>query len=123
MPRGEYHMEDWELDFEWLRIRHWVKARLHTSGLPDMNAILLMIGIQELGRVQQQFSKEEKQDLLHIAACRLLSYDGYYVFEGLDADEWPHWKLAKPFGIKGEAEQERYMKQLVVRYFKEMNLS
>lgn len=115
-------MEDWELDFEWLRVRHFVQDLMKVDKLPDLNAVLLLIGIQELGKVQSKFSKEEKQDLMHIAACRLLTYDGYYEFEGMDADEWPHWKVVKAFQIKGEAAQERYMKEQVVRYFKETEL-
>ena len=66
-------MEDWQLDFEWLRVQHFVKNALGRKDLPDLNSILFLIGIQELGRVQTRFSKEEKQDLMHIAVCRLLS--------------------------------------------------
>lgn len=113
-------MEDWELDFEWLRIRHFVKERLGSSGLPDLNAILLLIGIQELGKLKiEKFTKEEKTDLMHIASCRLLSYDGYYALKGMDQDGWPHYELLKPFGIKGVNAQERYLKEKVIGYFKE----
>lgn len=34
-------MEEWELDFEWLRVRHFVQARFNRGdALPDLNAIL-----------------------------------------------------------------------------------
>ncbi|MBK9108576.1 MAG: hypothetical protein IPM92_09470 [Saprospiraceae bacterium] len=113
-------MEDWELDFEWLRIRHFVKERLGSDGLPDLNAILLLIGIQELGKLKlEKFTKEEKTDLMHIASCRLLSYDGYYALKGMDQDGWPHYELLKPFGLKGVNAQERYLKEKVIDYFKE----
>jgi hypothetical protein len=79
-------MEDWELDFEWLQVQHLVKDALKRDSLPDMNAILFLIGIQELGRWKAQFTKEEKQDLMHIAICHLMSYDGYYTFKGRDDD-------------------------------------
>ena len=79
-------METWESDFAWLRIRHLIKDRFGKESLPDLNAILFLIGIQELGRWKAQFTKEEKQDLMHIAVCRLLSYEGYYEFVGRDAD-------------------------------------
>ena len=112
-------MEEWELDFEWLRIRHFIQKRLGKSQLPDLNAILFIIGIQELGRWQPSFSKEEKQDLMHIAICRLLSYQGYYVFKGRDADGWPHWELLKPVKAQGMENQESLLKENVIRYFKE----
>jgi len=112
-------MEDWELDFEWLQVQHLVKDALKRDALPDMNAILFLIGIQELGRWKTQFTKEEKQDLMHVAICHLLSYDGYYVFKGRDDDGWPHFEAVKPFRQKGAQEQEEFLKIKIVQYFKE----
>ena len=43
-------MESWEFDFEWLRVQHLVKKRMHRDDLPNLNGILFLIGIQELGR-------------------------------------------------------------------------
>ncbi|MCB0522307.1 MAG: hypothetical protein H6577_16745 [Lewinellaceae bacterium] len=111
--------ENWELDFEWLKVRHLVKDSLKRDTLPDMNAILFLIGIQELGRWKANFTKEEKQDLMHIAVCRLLSYDGYYEFEGRDADGWPHYKALKPYKDKGVKEQEEFLKMKVIQYFRD----
>ena len=98
-------MEEWELEFEWLKVRHLVKDAFERDDLPDLNAVLFLIGIQELGRWPGSFTKEEKQDLMHIAVCRLLSYDGYYEFAGRDADGWPHYRLVKPLkliGVEGQ---------------------
>lgn len=113
-------MEDWQLDFEWLRVQHLVKDWLRKDALPDLNAILFLIGVQELGRWQQTFSKEEKQDLMHIAVCRLLSYDGYYEFVGRDADGWPHWEKVAGTPKLDLAEQERLLKTKVIQYFREL---
>ena len=93
--------EAWELDFDWLRVRHLVKDAMKRESLPDLNAILFLVGIQELGRMKPNFTKEEKQDLMHIAVCRLLSEDGYYEFVGRDDDGWPHYNMLKPFNQKG----------------------
>lgn len=113
-------MEIWELDFKWLEVRHWVKDRFGRDVLPDMNGILFLIGLQELGRWEGDFTKEEKQDLMHIAICRLLSNDGYYSFLGRDADGWPHWKMEKPFMGKGVDHQEAFLKEKVIEYFEEL---
>ena len=112
-------MEEWEFEFEWLRVRHLVKDALHRENLPDLNAILFLIGIQELGRWQKEFTKEEKQDLMHIAVCRLLSYDGYYSFVGRDADGWPHYNTEKPLRVKGVGQQAQLLKEKAIQYFKE----
>lgn len=111
-------METWELEFEWLRIRHWLKDRFKRDSLPDLNAVLFLIGIQELGFVKTAFSKEEKQDLMHIAVCRLLSDEGYYEFAGRDADNWPHWRACRPFQVQGVKEQEEILIRKAIEYFK-----
>ena len=48
---------------------------------PDLEAILFLIGIQEFGQIKKKFTKEQKQDLMHVAICSLLSQSGYYELE------------------------------------------
>jgi hypothetical protein len=110
-------MEDWQHDFEWLRVRHWIKDRFERKELPDLNAILYLIGMQELGKNQETFTKEEKQDLMHLAICHLLEEDGYFEFEGIDADGWPHWKPMLPIDIEGLEAQETMLQRKVIAYF------
>lgn len=110
-------MENWELDFEWLRVRHLVKKAFGREQLPDLNAVLFLIGLQELGRWKEQYTKEEKQDLMHIATCALLSIDGHYQFVGRDADGWPHYELVRPVPVEGVKAQETLLKQKAVQYF------
>ena len=116
-------MEEWKLDFEWLRVRHLVKDRFNKKTLPDLNAILYVIGIQELGYWTKPFTKEEKQDLMHIAVCRLLSEDGYFEFAGTDADGWPHWKPVRKIEAEGIKAQEVLLKEKVVNYFNQLGIN
>ena len=113
-------MEEWKFDFEWLKVRHLIKDRIGREQLPDLNGILFMIGIQELGRWPGSFSKEEKQDLMHIAVCELLSQDGHYEFVGRDEEGWPHYQLLKPLAVKGVKEQEYLLKLKVIQYFSQL---
>jgi hypothetical protein len=113
--------DDMALDFGWLEVRHKIKEDMGYDKLPDLNAVLLLIGIQELGRWRKTYSKQEKQDLMHVAACRLLSAEGYYSFLGRDDEGWPHWKMEKPLTTSGLKNQEVLLKQLIVQYFKELN--
>jgi hypothetical protein len=115
-------MEDWELDFEWLRVQHRIKEAMKKEKLPDLNTVLFLIGIQELGRWKKDFTKEEKQDLLHVAVCRLLEYDGFYTFQGRDADGWPHYQQSAEMPLISTAEQERLLKLHAVTYFRELEL-
>lgn len=64
-------MENWELDFEWTRVRHLIKERFGRDTLPDLNGMLFLIGIQELGRWQTAFNKKRSKTscTLQFAAC------------------------------------------------------
>lgn len=83
----------------------------------DLKGILFIIGVQELGKGFQRFEKEEKQDLIHIAICKVLSYSGFYELEGLDEEGWPHWKSIKKLPSIDALEQEQLLKQHVLEYF------
>lgn len=85
--------------------------------LPDIKVMLFLIGVQELGRGPQKFSKREKEELMHIANCRLFSAMGFYELGGLDEEGWPHWNLIKPIPNYTLLEQELIMKTLIVDYF------
>jgi hypothetical protein len=83
----------------------------------DLTSVLYLIGIQELGKGKQDFSKEEKQDLIHIAICKIMSFAGFYQLEGVDQDGWPHWKLIKPLPGFDILEQEQLLKTQIIEYF------
>ena len=87
---------------------------------PDLDALLYLIGLRELGLLKKRFTKEQKQDLMHIAVCRLLSEEGYFELEGLDQDGWPHWKAVKPMPKMEINSQEYLLKKHIIRYFAEL---
>jgi hypothetical protein len=84
---------------------------------PDLNGVLFMIGVQELGKGIKNFSKEEKQDLMHIAICKVLSLSGFYELEGIDEEGWPHWKLVKKLPFFDLLGQEKLLKMHIIEYF------
>jgi hypothetical protein len=112
--------EKFERDFHWQRVRNYVKDRMGKTQLPDLNTILLLIGVQESGIVKPSYSKEEKQDLMHVAVCELLEKEGYFEFIGRDEDGWPHYQHLKPLEVTGAEEQEEYLKGCVIQYFDKM---
>lgn len=85
----------------------------------DLQGIIFLIGVQELGRGAQKFSKDEKQDLMHIATCRLLSLYGFYELRGLDQQGWPVWELAKKMPPLTLKEQDILLKNCVIQYFRD----
>ena len=83
----------------------------------DLNGVLFLIGVQELGKGAKTFSKEQKQDLMHIAVCKVLSLAGFYELDFVDQEGWPHWKLIKELPHFDLLEQEKLLKIQVLEYF------
>ncbi len=88
----------------------------------DIQGLLFIIGLQELGKGKVKLSKNEKLDVMHIAICTLLSPYGYYEFEGLDKDGWPHWKTTEKLPPLKPAQQQEIIKQAIVEYFKTVEI-
>ncbi len=107
---------DLDLDRHWQSLLNELEKTLGRRP-KDLNAVLFIIGVQELGKGARNFSKEEKQDLMHIAICKVLSLSGYYELEGTDNMGWPHWKLTKKLPHFDLLEQEKLLKMLVMEYF------
>lgn len=111
---------DLELDRKWHKLLTVMNEKVGNKP-KDLNGVLFLIGVQELGKGSQLFTKEEKQDLMHIAICKVLSLSGYYQLNGTDKDGWPHWTLIKKLPRFDLLEQEKLLKMHVIEYFeKEM---
>ncbi|RPE13883.1 hypothetical protein EGT74_10330 [Chitinophaga lutea] len=110
-------MEQEDFAIRWKKVEELLHERFGKT--PNMEAILLLIGIQELNSPKTKFTKEQKQDLMHIAVCTLLTQSGYYEPEGRDRDGWPHFKELQPVPKMGLEEQERFLKEHVIAYFEE----
>lgn len=109
-------MKPAEINAKWAVLQNRI-AEEFDNEKPDMKVILFLIGVQELGQGPRKFSKRQKEELMHIATCKLFSQMGFYELEGLDQDGWPHWKLAKTIPNYTLLEQELIMKTLVITYF------
>ncbi len=111
-------MQPGQVNRMWGQLQAWVVDQFDTEK-PDIKVLLFLIGVQELGKGPQKFSKREKEELMHIATCRLFSEMGFYELKGLDQDGWPHWELVKPIPNYTLLEQEMLMKSLIVHYFED----
>ncbi len=84
----------------------------------DLQGILFLIGVQELGKGYKKFSKDQKLDVMHVAICTLLEPYGYYEYMGLDEDGWPHWKANSELPPLNPFQQTMLMKEAAIEYFK-----
>ena len=83
----------------------------------DLQSILFLVGIQELGMGYQKLGKNQKIDVIHIAVCALLSQWGYYEFDSYDKDGWPHWKATEKIPSLEPKQQETLIKEAIIEYF------
>ncbi len=103
---------------KWLKIIDFFEKRFDKK--PDLNAILFLVGIRELGQLPEtKFTKEEKTLLMHIANCKVLSYSGYYKQIGFNQDGWPVWESALPIPNLTLFEQENLLRQHIIEYFEQ----
>jgi len=104
-----------DLQQRWWKLEAKLEERFGKK--PDMEAILFLIGIQEFGQLKEKFTKEQKQDLMHIAVCSLFAQSSYYELEGKDIEGWPHFKQLKPMPDMNVFEQENFLKDHILLYF------
>ena len=83
----------------------------------NVDGILYLVGVQELGQGYREFKKDEKMNLMHIAICKLLEPYGYYEFDYFDDDGWPHYKTLTELPNLKPGEQTVLMKEAIVSYF------
>ncbi len=113
-------MKPAEIHAKWKLLQDKISQEFQSDDIPDLKVILFLIGIQELGKGPGKYSKRQKEELMHIATCRLLSEMGFYELEGLDQDGWPHWKLLKAVPSYALMEQELLLKSLAITYFEDI---
>jgi hypothetical protein len=113
MSRDEQLKQRWELLVEKL------STQFAAGDTLDLDAIIYLIGVQELGQLHRTYKKDHKIDLMHIAICRLLEPYGYYEFDFVDEEGWPHYKVKTQLPNLKAGEQSVLMKEAIVNYFLE----
>lgn len=83
----------------------------------ELDTIILLIGVQELGKGYKEFSKDEKMNLMHIAICTILEPYGVYKYVANDDDGWPHFEKVKNIPAISNKDQEHLLKEAVINYF------
>ena len=116
MSRDQKLKEDYE------RLLEILAARFGGGEPLNLDAIIYLIGVQELGKGTTEYKKEDKINLMHIAICRLLEPFGYYEFDFFDNEGWPHYKTIEELPALKTGEQTVLIKEAIVLYFKEKEL-
>ena len=107
---------------KWDSLVYFISKKFGDGQTLDLQAVLFLIGVNELGQGYRDFTKDEKVNLLHIAICKLLSHYGYYEFIGKDKDGWPHWKTNMNLPKLKPGEQTILMKEAAILYFNQAGI-
>ncbi len=113
MARDEQLKERWEILVEKLSKQFADGVKL------DLDSIIYLIGVQELGQLHREYKKDHKLDLMHIAICKVLKPYGYYELDFVDNEGWPHYKALATLPHLKAGEQAVLMKEAIVNYFLE----
>ena len=108
-------LDDPILKSRWEQLNRLLQKRF--SEQLDIQTIIYIIGLQELGRFKKPFKKDDKINLMHIATCKLLEPYGYYQFTHFDQEGWPHYQLIEKLPNLKPGEQTLMLKQAIVQYF------
>ncbi|MDR2206342.1 MAG: hypothetical protein LBE36_09355 [Flavobacteriaceae bacterium] len=106
----------------WKKTEEFFAKNFQTESGVSVETMLFLIGVQELGGGKQEYSKDDKINLIHIAVCRLLEPFGYYKFSHYDKDGFPHFEQTEPLPELRPNEQQLLMKKAIIQYFTDENL-
>ena len=99
----------------WDKLVTWFEGEFKMEA--DVDAMLFLIGVQELGKGFEDFNKTQKMELIHIGICTVLSKDDYYQFSHKDKDGWPHYTLKKKIPFFRGQQQKDFIKKYLLEYF------
>ena len=113
---------DIKLKENWEKVISILSERFNDGEPMQLDAVIYLIGVQELGQGAKNFKKDDKVNLMHIAICRLLEPFGFYEFDFFDDEGWPHYKVLEELPVLKAGEQTVLMKEAIVMYFQQNGL-
>ena len=98
----------------WLKLQTSLSQRL--GSIPDLEAVLLFIGIRESGLPPKKLSEDEIIKLRQIAVATILVPARYYELYWVDDFGWPHFKQLEREPAMDENEREAFLKPFIILY-------
>ena len=108
---------DQKLKERWEELVAVLSDRFSDGEALDVEGILYLVGLQELGQVHRKMKKDDNVNLIHIGICAVLEPFGYYRFDFIDDEGWPHFELLEELPPLKPGEQSVLMKEALVSYF------
>lgn len=118
----QVNIRDQELKHRWDTIVLFLTDKFSETESIDIEGILYLIGLQEVGKIHQRFKKDDNVNIIHVGICTVLEPFGYYSFDYFDEQGWPHFKLVEELPALKPGEQSLLMKEAIVDYFLEKDV-
>lgn len=104
----------------WLNLQ--VKLAERLGKIPDLDEVLLFIGIRESGMPPKKFTETEIFNLKEMAMHTILVPARYYELFWVDDIGWPHYRQLQAVPVMSSAEKEIFLQPFVVLYAKKNKL-
>ena len=86
----------------------------------DLNGVLFLVGIRERGLIFQQFTKEEKLNLIYLGSCTLYQEMGLIESDGKDEEGWPLFRQKALAPVIPEERKIKTLQDCAIRYFQKV---
>lgn len=116
-PMRKNQSRDQKLRERWEQLILMLSDRFSDGESLDLEGVLYLVGLQELGQPHRRMKKDDNVNLIHIGICTVLEPYGYYRFDFFDEEGWPHFELLEPLPALKPGEQSILMKEALVNYF------
>ena len=103
-----------EMQQRWLKLNTVLMERLGKQ--PDLDDILLFIGIKESGLPPKQFTDAEIYNLKQIAVSTILVPARYYELIWVDDFGWPNFRQLQREPVMTAPEREKFLQPYVIMY-------
>lgn len=102
------------IDKKWETLCDRIKTEFNIDA--DLNGVLFLIGIREMGWMPRKFTKEEKQDLIDLGTFSLFEKKGYCTRSGKDREGWPMWEIQTEINSLPAEEKMELLKTTAIEY-------
>ncbi len=98
----------------WQKLESTLSKRL--GKYPDLEDLLLFIGVYESGRPPKKFTEKEILELKQMAICTILAPAKYFELMWVDDTGWPHFRNLERVPEMSIPEKETFLKPYVLMY-------
>ncbi|MCS7152889.1 MAG: hypothetical protein N2253_07310 [Bacteroidia bacterium] len=87
---------------------------------PSEEFLLFLVGLNYMGRFPEGDERVVKLNLIQLGTLVLLARRGYVQEVGKDEQGWPHWEPLQALPSWTPAEEQAFLREVLIEYFAEI---